>query len=118
MPLGLADTITQLDIDNGSLSYAHDGGEVHTDLFTFTASDISGGVPTPAEDFSITITPVNDEPIAFDDTYTAFVDTELDVDVGDGVLANDADPDGDVLSAVVQTPPFDVVWTRQSDRGQ
>ena len=54
----------------------------------------------PRRTVSITITPVNDAPVAADDSYTVDEDTPLTV--GDlGVLANDNDPDGDALTAVL-----------------
>jgi hypothetical protein len=43
---------------------------------------------------TITVNPVNDAPIANDDTATTTVDTPVDIDV----LANDTDVDGDVLT--------------------
>jgi hypothetical protein len=43
---------------------------------------------------TITVNPVNDAPIANDDTATTPVDTPVDIDV----LANDVDVDGDALS--------------------
>ena len=67
--------------------------------FTFRASD---GVTTGnTATFTITITPVNDPPVAVDDYVSTDADTPLIIDV----LANDPDPDGDALTiASVDAP--------------
>ena len=60
----------------------------------------NGGVDTSAaQTFTITVTPVNDVPVATNDTYTVAEDTELTVGPV-GVLANDVDVDHDALNAV------------------
>ncbi|WP_413614989.1 Ig-like domain-containing protein [Halomonas cupida] len=48
----------------------------------------------------ITVKPVNDTPIAEDDHNTTAEDTPLVVEANEGVLANDADIEGDSLSVV------------------
>src|SRR5439155_11446199 len=53
---------------------------------------------------TITITPVNDAPVAANDTYTTPEDTTLTASAP-GVLANDSDVDGDPLSAVLVNSP-------------
>jgi hypothetical protein len=42
-------------------------------------------------------------PTANDDSYTTVEGSELEVDTAHGVLANDSDPDGDPLTATLQT---------------
>src|SRR2546426_1094248 len=74
-----------------------------TDSFTYKASDgqAQSGVATA----TITVTPVNDAPVAAnDDSYTTPEDTLLMVKAP-GVLANDSDVDGDTLTAVLVTGP-------------
>ena len=53
---------------------------------------------------SITITPLNDSPVALNDAYTINEDTILTVSAP-GVLANDSDVDGDALGAVLVSNP-------------
>ena len=55
---------------------------------TYTVSD---GALTAAATLTITITPVNDAPVANDDTATLAEDTTLTVPAESGLLSNDAD---------------------------
>jgi large repetitive protein len=43
-------------------------------------------------------------PVAFNDSYSTNEDTALDV-LAPGILGNDTDVDGDVLTAFVVSPP-------------
>jgi hypothetical protein len=54
--LGLGDSFTQGDIDNGFITYTHDGTALTTDSFIFDVSDGYGSVTNRT--FSITITPL------------------------------------------------------------
>jgi VCBS repeat-containing protein len=70
---------------------------------TVTDSGLSGlgGQQSDSETITIHVTPVEDPPVAVDDTAETLEDTPLVVDAAHGVLANDHDPDaGDTLSAV------------------
>ena len=92
--------------DNGSLIYTPDPGFVGTDSFTYNATD--GSLNSTAK-VSITVTTVNDTLSARNDSYTVAESTDRDLSTLDisapGVLGNDADPDGDSLSArVVEAP--------------
>ena len=62
-----------------------------SDSFTYTAGD---GATTSTATVSITITPVNDPPLAANDTAT----TDESVVITIAVLANDSDLDGDTLT--------------------
>jgi len=54
---------------------------------------------------SLTVTPVNDVPVAANDAYGATAGTPVTV-VAPGVLANDTDAEGSALTAaLVQSPP-------------
>ena len=68
------------------------------DSFTFTVND--GSRTSAVATVLITLTAVNDQPIAQDDAYGLFKNTTLNVPVS-GVLANDLDEDGDTLTAQI-----------------
>ncbi|HUL05884.1 MAG TPA: tandem-95 repeat protein, partial [Candidatus Acidoferrum sp.] len=78
--------------------------------FSFQVQDdggtANGGVdldPTP-DTITIDVTPVNDAPVAGNDSYTTSEDTPL-VIVGPGVLANDTDVENNPLSATKLSGP-------------
>jgi hypothetical protein len=70
------------------------------DSLTYTISDGNGG--TDSAKIDITVTPVNDQPVAMDDTSTVIEDS---FDNAINVLANDNDVDGDPLTIVSITQP-------------
>jgi CSLREA domain-containing protein len=96
---------------NGSLTLNADGSFQYTpntnffgsDSFTYRASD--GAADSNLATVTITVTPVNDAPVANDDGYNATEDTALSVNAANGVLNNDSDVDGDPLTAVLGTGP-------------
>jgi large repetitive protein len=72
------------------------------DSFTFTVSDgVATSLPATVD---ITVTPVNDPPVAAPDSRTTAEDTALTV-AAPGVLANDTDLDGDSLQAILVSQP-------------
>ena len=70
-----------------------------SDSFTFKAND--GVLDSEIAVVTITVTPVNDAPVAVADEYTVDEDAVLTVLAVDGVLANDSDVDGDILTAIL-----------------
>ncbi|MDI9589031.1 MAG: Ig-like domain-containing protein, partial [Acidobacteriota bacterium] len=68
------------------------------DSFTFKAND--GTIDSNVATVTITVTPVNDAPVAVDDAYTMNEKDTLTV-AAPGVLANDTDVDGDTLTAIL-----------------
>ena len=76
-----------------------------SDSFTFAALDNSGAVDASPATASITITPVNDAPVAVADSYTTDEDVQLVIPVAQGVLTNDIDVDGNTLTAVISGFP-------------
>ena len=113
-------TVTSSDIDGGAPSYAvatgasngsvtmdANGNYTYTpnanyngpDSFTYTVSDGEGGSDT--ETVSITVTPVNDPPVAGDDSFTTNEDTNL---MG-SVAGNDSDVDMNVLTFTLLAGP-------------
>jgi hypothetical protein len=69
-----------------------------TDSFTFIANDGTGD--SNIATVTITVTNVNDLPIAVADLYETTVNTPLVVTAATGLLANDIDPDDDTLIAI------------------
>ena len=71
-------------------------GENGADSFSYTVSDGHGGTDTAT--VNLTITGVNDAPVAVNDTGTTGENTTLTVNAANGVLKNDTDIDGDTLT--------------------
>jgi len=86
---------------DGSFTYAPTGDYHGADEFTYTVSDGQGG--TAVGTVNITVSPLNDAPVAVDDSVT----TDEDTPVRGNVLTNDTDPDGKetIQSASVVTGP-------------
>ena len=83
---------------DGSFTYSPTADYNGVDLFTYTVSD---GVKSKTGKVTVTINPVNDTPVAADDTATLDEDTSAAIPV----LANDTDVDQDPLSVVGATAP-------------
>jgi len=88
----------------GSFTYVPDSGYVGSESFTYVVSDGNGG--TANGTVTITVTPVQHDPVAGNDSYSTPQDTQLDVSAP-GVLANDGDQDGNTitLETTPVTPP-------------
>lgn len=86
-------------------TYTPDPDEFGADSFTFTVS--SGGQTSAPATVSINVTPVDDDPVAVDDTSTATEDVDLVLSAtGTGSpAANDTDVDGDTLSVTDVSAP-------------
>ena len=84
---------------DGSFMYTPDADFHGEDCFIYKAFD--GTAYSEETTVTITVTSVNDAPVAVEDAYTTDEDTVLTVLVIDGVLANDTDVDGDTLTAVL-----------------
>ncbi|MFH4574239.1 tandem-95 repeat protein, partial [Vibrio diabolicus] len=76
---------------DGTVTYTPNDNYHGTDSFTYIVT--SGGV-SESTTVNVDVTPVNDAPVAKDDTATTQEDTAVTIDV----LPNDTDVDGDVLS--------------------
>jgi VCBS repeat-containing protein len=83
---------------NGGFTYLSATNYNGSDSFTYRANDgtTNGNLAT----VTINITPVNDPPVAVNDTYTTLKDVQLTI-AAPGILANDTDVDGDPLTAVL-----------------
>src|SRR5262249_35840934 len=73
---------------DGTLKYTPAPDYNGSDSFSYTAND--GTVDSNTTTGTVTINPVNDAPVAVDDSYTTDEDTAITV-VVPGVLANDTD---------------------------
>jgi VCBS repeat-containing protein len=93
-------TLTPSENGDGSFTYTPNADFHGTDEFTYTVSD---GTFT-SEPVVVRID-VNDPVDADDDVYSVDEDTTLNVEVGDGVLKNDSDPNGDQIKVEVVTGP-------------
>jgi VCBS repeat-containing protein len=87
---------------NGSFTYTPAANYSGADSFTYRASD--GSLQSDAATVNLTVTAVNDAPVAASDAYSTDQITTLTVPVP-GVLGNDTDADGDPLTAVLVSGP-------------
>ena len=83
----------------GNCTYTPAGNYNGPDSFTYRATD--GSLQSAPVTVSITVTAVNDAPVAVDDSAS----TGAGVPVAVSVLANDTDVDGDTLSVTGKTTP-------------
>ena len=86
---------------NGSFSYAPAMGFSGSVTFSYQADD--GSARSGTATVTITVSAVNHAPAAQADSYTTDEGQPLAVNPGNGVLANDTDPDGNDLTAVLVT---------------
>ena len=110
---GLARTVALTsDVSSGALTLNSDGSFTYTpDMdFPYTASAgvdsfsysfTSGGYTSNVAVATITVTNVNDPPVANNDSYPVIPGTDLIVAASAGVLANDTDIESDTLTAVL-----------------
>jgi VCBS repeat-containing protein len=87
---------------DGSYSYTPDPNFRGTDCFTFAATD--GVVTSSYATVCVTVTSVDDAPVAANDAYATDEGVTLNV-AAPGVLGNDTDADEDALTAVLATGP-------------
>lgn len=90
---------TVTDLGDGTVSFLPTPNFNGETSFTYTVTDPDGNSDTG--EVTVQVNPVNDAPVAVDDTDTTDLDTTVTVDL----LANDRDVDGDVLSVTEATVP-------------
>jgi Bacterial Ig domain/Ca-dependent carbohydrate-binding module xylan-binding/Right handed beta helix region len=102
-PSGGQLTVTEASADHGTIKVNDDGTITYTpnanfngdDAIIYKVADDHGG--TDSATVAVTVTPVNDAPVAHNDVATTHSPVTIDV------LANDSDPDNDVLSVIAAT---------------
>ncbi len=82
--------------EGDSLRYTPDANYNGADSFTYDISDGNGGTATAT--VNVTVNPVNDAPVANEDTATVDEDGTVLIELLSAVLANDTDVDGDTLT--------------------
>jgi len=97
---------------DGSFTYTPALDFNGTDTFTYMAND--GLADSNVATVTITVSLVNDDPMAVDDAYETDEDTTLVVEAP-GVLANDGDVDEDNLASYVLTQPAHGTLTLAGD---
>ena len=97
---------------NGSVDYTHDGSETLADSFSYTILDNSGAVSNSGT-VNITVTPVNDAPVATNDAYTVIEGSTTTLNLA----ANDSDVDGaiDLTSITITGAPANGSITVNAD---
>lgn len=89
-------SFTQADINAGLVQYNHDGSETTSDAFTFTLSD--GTTTLDAQDFTLSITPVNDAPAEQVNTGGSVTEGQTTAITASQLLASDPDNPADQLT--------------------
>ena len=88
---------------NGTFTYTPAANFNGSDTFTYHAND--GAANSNIVTVTITVSPVNDAPVAVNNTYTTNEDTPLTVVLANSVLTNDTDVDANPLTAALVTGP-------------
>jgi len=104
----LLSALLEVDVTNGTLTLSVDGsfeynpdpGFIGEDRFQYRAND--GQKNSEVVTVTISVILVNQAPAAVADNYDISEDSVLTVP-GSGVLVNDNDPDGDPLTAILET---------------
>jgi hypothetical protein len=91
-----------VDLGGGSFTYVPGSGTSGIETFTYVVSDGQGG--TDAGAVTIDVAPLADPPEAADDAYVIVEGATL-VEAAPGLVANDADQDGDPLTATLVAGP-------------
>jgi Bacterial Ig domain len=95
--------------DDGSLEYRPGPNFNGQDTFSYTVSD---GMATTSATVTVTVNPVNDVPVAFNDAYSWPLDMPddpggLGASAENGLLANDVDYDFDQPTGTIQVASVD-----------
>ena len=93
---------------DGTFTYTYTGaelpeGQVVNETFTYTVEDTDGS--TAGGTITVTVTGVNDDPVAADDAYNVTEDLSVSGNVITDTYGQDSDIDGDSLTATLLTGP-------------
>ena len=94
--------MVSFDAETGEVTYTPDENYNGADSFTYTISDGNGGFSTAT--VSLTVDPVNDNPVTVDDVVSGSEDNVMTFSAA-SILGNDSDLDGDSLSVDSFTQP-------------
>lgn len=97
-------------INAGAITYTPNSGFTGVDTFTYTATDGNGGQDNAT--VTVTVTAPNDSPTAVDDSASVDEDGSLN---GSSILANDTDPEGNALTATLESDTANGQLTLNSD---
>jgi VCBS repeat-containing protein len=90
--------------EDGSFSYTPDTDFEGLDSFLYFAND--GASDSMLAAVTIEVGPENETPVATNDLFTVGEDGVLTVDAAGGLLANDSDADGDVMTPTITLEPL------------
>ena len=99
--------IAMADITAGNLVFtpAADANGTGYASFTFSVRDSNNAYTSAPNQLTFEVTPVNDTPIAGNDSYSIQEDGTLTVDVSSGLLTTDLEIDGDVSTVILVNGP-------------
>ena len=115
-----ATAVLDQDVAHGALTLNADGSFSYTPSANFNGADVftyhmvDGTDTSSPATVTITVDPVNDPPVAGNDSYRTNVGTALVV-AAPGVLGNDTDVEGDTLTVASHTDPTHGSLTINSD---
>jgi VCBS repeat-containing protein len=88
---------------DGSFTYKPTLGYTGPDQFTYRVVDAAG--QSNVATVKLTVRPINDPPVAANESYATSQVGKVQATAAKGVLANDTDPEGDLLSAALVAGP-------------
>jgi ELWxxDGT repeat protein/VCBS repeat-containing protein len=88
---------------NGTFSYTPSANFNGTDSFVYRAQNATGGLSNPAT-ATIVVNPVNDAPVAGNDSFSLSRNGTLNLLPARDLLINDTDVDGDSLTVIPNQP--------------